>query len=74
MVLDILLDGIPVSATKRDLSIFRLLTSRFLDAFGNPPIFADNLHKSASTWNATGELEFLNDWSVYLCLSIQWSV
>ncbi|KAJ3742522.1 phosphoglycerate mutase-like protein [Lentinula detonsa] len=31
-------------------------------SYGGPADFAKRLHESASTWNAQGELEFLNEW------------
>jgi hypothetical protein len=34
--------------------------------FGGPAQFATKLHKSPESWNATGELKFLNDWCVLL--------
>lgn len=46
----------------------------FPEAYGFPSGFANDLHKSASSWNATGELEFLNDWSVYPCPRDQSSI
>jgi len=35
-------------------------------SFGGPAKFATKLHKSPESWNATGELDFLNDWTYKL--------
>ncbi|KAG5640451.1 hypothetical protein DXG03_008594 [Asterophora parasitica] len=35
-------------------------------AYGGPSKLADRLHKAAEKWNATGDLDFLNDWTYKL--------
>lgn len=37
---------------------------RALASFGGPSKLSRRLHKSPETWNASGELDFLNSWSV----------
>ena len=36
-------------------------------SYGGPAKISTKLHKSPESWNATGELRFLNDWCVLLC-------
>lgn len=38
-------------------------------SYGGPAGLADRLHKAASNWTASGELEFLNEWCVFSSLS-----
>ncbi|KAF8811998.1 phytase [Phlegmacium glaucopus] len=35
-------------------------------SYGGPANFATKLHKSPESWNATGDLDFLNDWTYKL--------
>jgi hypothetical protein len=63
--IDTVLATLPASV--RDLweVYFALIINySMIASYGGPANFASRLHSTASAWNASGDLEFLNDWFV----------
>ena len=57
-----LLPGVCPFCTGYDVS----LICTWLASYGGPAKLAGQLHKSAANWTASGNLEFLNEWTYKL--------